>query len=294
MILNVSGRCDIPAFYSEWFMNRIKDGFVDVRNPFNNKIVSRIYFNNVDLIVFCSKNPRPIIKYLKEIKIPIEFQITLTPYKEDIEPMVPSKKEIIKDIKEISRIIGREHVTVRYDPIFLNKKYNVNYHIRAFEYLCNDLSLYINRIIISFIDLYKNVEKNKKELSIIPFKEEDYKLIGESFSTSAHKNNIIVHTCAERRNLKEYGFDFGECISVKYAYYLTGKMFNEWKARNNKYCHCAEMVDIGFYNCCNHLCKYCYANYNENLVKYNIKKHDVNSSLLIGHLEEDDVIIERK
>lgn len=290
MILNVSGRCDIPAFFSKWFMNRYKEGFVDVKNPFNPKLVSRIYFKDVDLIVFCSKNPHPIIKYLKDIDKKMEFQITITPYKNDIEPFVPSKKKVIEDVKKISKIIGKEHVSIRYDPIFLNKKYTTQYHIKAFNYLCNELSPYIKRMIISFIDIYKNVEKNKKELDIIPFKEKDYELIGKCFSTVAHQNKIIVHTCSEKRNLTEYGFDKDECISKMYAYSLTGKIYDEWKARNNKNCHCAEMVDIGFYNTCMHLCKYCYANYNERLIKFNYEKHDDNSTLLVGHIEDDDII----
>ena len=92
MILNVSGRTDIVAFYTEWFMNRYKDGFVDVRNPFNPKMVSRINFKDVDAIIFCTKNPIPILDHLKEINKPILFHVTLTSYKNDIEKNMISKK----------------------------------------------------------------------------------------------------------------------------------------------------------------------------------------------------------
>ena len=118
MILNVSGRTDVVAFYTPWFMNRYKEGFVDVRNPIYPKLVSRIYFDDVDCIVFCTKNPHPILPFLKEIKQPILFQVTLTPYKSDIEPNVLDKKRVIEDIKKISNILGSERVYVRYDPIF--------------------------------------------------------------------------------------------------------------------------------------------------------------------------------
>lgn len=121
MILNVSGRCDIVAFYTDWFLKRYREGFVDVRNPFYPKQVSRIYFEDVDLIVFCTKNPKPIVPYLKEIYKPILFQITLTPYKRDVEPNVIKKDEIIESIKQISNELGREFVSVRYDPIFISK-----------------------------------------------------------------------------------------------------------------------------------------------------------------------------
>ena len=108
MILNVSGRCDIVAFYTPWFINRYREGYVDVRNPFYNKQVSRIYFKDVDLIVFCTKNPMPIISYISEIKIPIIFHVTITPYHRDIEPGVYNKKSIIEAVKKISEIEDEE------------------------------------------------------------------------------------------------------------------------------------------------------------------------------------------
>ena len=148
MILNVSGRTDIVAFYSKWFMNRYKEGFVDVRNPFNPKLVSRIYFKDVDLIMFCTKNPIPIIKYLQKINKPILFHITLTPYKNDIEVNVKNKGVIIEAIKKVSNIIGIDNVVVRYDPIFLSDKYNVDYHKRAFSHMCELLDGYINKIVV--------------------------------------------------------------------------------------------------------------------------------------------------
>lgn len=293
MILNVSGRTDIVAFYTKWFMNRYKEGYVDVRNPFNPKLVSRIKFENVDLIMFCTKNPFPIIKYLKDIDKPILFHITLTPYKKDIEPNVIDKTKIIEGIKEISNIIGIDNLCVRYDPIFISDKYTVEYHIKAFSKLCSLLNGYTKKIIVSFIDYYKNVRCNKKYINDLPFTEDIYKSIGENFSKIASENNITVQTCFEDRNLTEYGFTKGECISSELAFKLTGKIYKPWKARKERKCNCVEMVDIGAYNTCNHLCKYCYANYDEKQVKNNIKKHNKNSSLLIGELESDDIIKER-
>lgn len=288
MILMVSGRTDIVAFYSKWFMNRYRDGYVDVRNPFNEKLVSRIYFNNVDGILFCTKNPLPIINNLKEINKPILFHVTLTPYKEDIEPGLPSKKKIINGIKEISKIIGSDNVYIRYDPVFISDKYNIDYHIKAFDKICSLLEGYIKHIIISFLDEYKNVKKNKNILNYKELTKEDYKTIGINFSNSAKKHHMTVQTCFEEENLEEYGFIKERCLSPMIAYKLTGKGdYKLWKARN---CGCVEMVDIGSYNSCKHLCKYCYANFDENKVNDNMKNHNQNSSLLIGELKEDDII----
>lgn len=291
MILNVSSRTDIIAFYENWLIKRVEAGFVDVRNPFNPKLVNRINFSDVDLILFCTKNPIPILNDLNKIKILYLFQITITPYKRDIEPNVPSKKEVIEAVKKISKAIGKENVSVRYDPIFLSEKYNIDYHIKAFKKLCMLLNGYIETIIVSFLDECKNVLKNKNVLQYREFTEEDYKIIGKNFSKIAKLNNMKVQTCFEDRNLTEYGFTKGECLSHELAYRLTGKKYKSWKARK---CNCVEMVDIGVYNSCKHFCKYCYANYDEKIVNNNFKNHDVNSSLLIGNVKKDDIIKIRK
>ena len=294
MILNVSGRTDIVAFYSKWFMNRYKEGYVDVRNPFYPKMVSRINFSDVDAIMFCTKNPIPILKHLKEIDKPVLFHVTLTPYKKDIEPNVPNKKDIINAIKELSKIVGIDNLYIRYDPIFLSDKYDLNYHIKAFNKLCSLLNDYVKHIIISFIDDYKNVRNNINSLKYKEFTEEDYKQIGINFSKIAKENNMIIQTCAEENNLVEYGFIKEDCLSRNIAFKLTGKTkFKLWNARGKK-CNCVEMVDIGVYNSCKHFCKYCYANYDEKQVNDNFSNHDPNSSLLIGTLQKDDLIKIRK
>ena len=291
MILNVSGRTDIVAFYTKWFMNRYKEGFVDVRNPFYPNMVSRIYFDNVDAIVFCTKNPIPIIPFLKEINKPIIFHVTLTPYNKDIEPNVINKGKIIEGIKEISNIIGKDRVYVRYDPIFLNTKYNLDYHKRAFSKMCHLLKGYVSHIIVSFVDTYKNVLKNQSVLQYVKLDEAIYQEIGTFFSEVAKDSGMTVQTCFEKRNLVEYGFIDSPCVSKELALELTGKKYKLWPARK---CGCVEMVDIGAYNTCSHFCKYCYANYDEKRVAINKKMHDPNSTMLIGHLTKEDIIKERK
>ncbi len=294
MILFASGRTDIVAFYTKWFINRYREGYVDVRNPFYNSLVSRIYFEDVDLLYFCTKNPLPIIPYLKEFDKPILFNVTITPYKNDVEVNVPNKSLIIEGVKKIAEIIGKENVYVRYDPIFLSERYNLNYHIKAFERLCSLLDGVTNHIIISFIDDYKNVRKNMSSLKIIPFTENDYKEIGINFSRIASKYNISCQTCFEKEDLVKYGFVKEDCLSKKMAYTLTGKVYRKGRMRKENLCNCVEMVDIGFYNSCKHLCKYCYANYDEGKVLENLQNHNVNSSLLIGKLSDTDVIKIRK
>lgn len=293
MILFVSGRCDIVAFFSEWFMNRYKEGFLDVRNPFNRKLVSRIYFEDVDAILFCTKNPIPLVDKINLIKIPKVLHVTLTPYNKGIEPNVPDKSLIIDAIKKISKIIGKENIYIRYDPIFLSDIYDIDYHKKAFSRLVKLLSGHTEYIIVSFIDDYKNVRKNMDVLRCRDFTREDFQDIGKYFSEEAKKYGMSVQTCFEDNTLVEYGFIKNECMSKELAKRLTGKDYKKWKARPQNKCECVQMVDI-VYNSCKHFCKYCYANFDEKKVLKNMEKHNPNSSLLIGELESDDVIKVRR
>lgn len=294
MVIFASGRTDIPAFYSEWFLNRYQEGYVDSRNPFYPRMVSRIYFSDVDAILFCSKNPTPIVDKLSQIDKPIIFHVTITPYRKDIEPRLYDKKEVIESVKRLSTMLGPKNVAVRYDPIFLSETYDVAYHLKAFKRLVDQLKGYIQTVIVSFLDDCKSVRRNQSILKFRDFTEEDYRQIGEGFSAIAFEAGMVVQTCYEQRNLFEYGFHVGECISVGQVYELTGKKFKAQMPRKGGTCKCVSTADIGDYNCCPHGCKYCYANYDEKNVFENMKKHDPHSSLLIGHLNEDDIIKVRK
>ncbi len=294
MIINASGRCDIPAFYSEWFINRLKAGFVDVRNPFYQEKITRIPLTKekVEAIIFCTKNPIPMLKYLDKIPFPYIFQITITPYKKNIEPLVPSKKAIISAVKDISNKIGSNRVIVRYDPIFISHEYSIDYHEKAFTKLCEELTGYTNRIIISFLDLKKNTLKHRKELNLIPFTKENIELIAEKLSQIALSKNIELSTCAEEYSLEKFGISNRGCTDEKSINELLKTTGKYHKSKNRDYCHCIETTDIGAYNCCPHYCKYCYANYQEEEVQANYNKHDPNSSLIIGNIGFKDIIKE--
>lgn len=246
---------------------------------------------NVDAFMFCTKNPMPLEPYLKEIPRPVLMDVTITPYHRDLEPNVPPKMEIIESVKRISKILGQEHVAVRYDPILLNPRYTVDYHLRAFEKLCSELEGYVCEISVSVLDLYKNVRKNAGSLQLKDITREDLKALGEGFAKSAKKHQIHVFTCNEGSLLSKWGIPSGACFCSEKAFEMTGKTFGKWKARE---CGCVEMADIGEYNTCAHFCRYCYANYDEKQIRERMSWHDPNSTMLIGHLHSEDEITERK
>ena len=295
MILSVSERCDIVAFYMEWFYNRLQAGFLDVRNPFYPKQVSRIILDkeHIEAIVFCTKNPEPLYKRIKEIPYPFILHVTITPYLNDIEPFVPDKKKTIAIVKKISQEIGKDRVIIRYDPIFISPKYNIDYHKKMFTRLCEEIDGYTNRIIISFVDLKRNTLKNRKILNMEPLTKEKIEDLASFMGRVATKNQLMITTCAENISLEKFGFENMPCTPEASIQKLLNnqKKYRQNKTREN--CSCIDMVDIGNYNVCHHFCRYCYANYDESQVLINERQHDPTSSLLIGHLTSEDIIKEK-
>lgn len=293
MILNISGRCDICAFFSEWLMNRFKEGFVDVRNPFYPKQVSRILLDeqHIDAIIFCTKNMIPIMQYLDELsKFPCVFQISLTPYRKDIEPNVIDKRVLIENIIQLSKKIGKDKVIVRYDPILLNDVYTIDYHIQMFTRLCTQLQGYVQCIITSFIDMKKNTKYHAKEFGFRELTEREVHTLAEAMGKIAKEHKMQIQTCAESYQLDKYGFSNRPCISPELMYQLTGKLKKYAQSQNRDACRCLQNVDIGYYNLCTHFCRYCYANYDEKQVHINMQQHDPKSTMLVGHLKEDDIL----
>ncbi|MCT4593469.1 MAG: DUF1848 domain-containing protein [Anaeromicrobium sp.] len=298
MIISVSRRTDIPSFYSDWFFNRLKEGYVYVKNPFNRKQISKIKLNPhvVDCFVFWTKDPLPMMNRLKELKdYPYYFQFTITPYKRDIEVNMRKKKDIIDTFKELSTQIGKERVIWRYDPILINENYNKEYHYEWFQKFLEELSDYTKKCMISFIDPYKNTRKNAKSLKLVKLEERDLFQLGEKLANLGKKHNIAIETCSEAIDLSAYGIKRGKCIDENLISKIVGS--NVYVNRDNNqrdFCGCMKSIDIGQYNTCIHNCLYCYANYNYREVNKNYKKHLEKSPLLVGKLIGDERITSRE
>jgi hypothetical protein len=266
MIFSASRRTDIPAFYGEWMLNRLRAGEVVLRNPMNRRQVSVIQFTpaNIDAIVFWTKNPAPFIKYLPEIDslgYSYYFQFTITPYQDDIEKNI-DKTEIIETFIGLSNTIGKEKVIWRYDPIFINDKYSMDYHIEHFEKIADQIHAYTEKCVISFVDQYSFLDDNFKKSRIKTMTDEQKHVFARNIGTisSRYSPKLEIATCCEEIDPDTYGFRHNSCIDGELIARIN-KQFRGAKKdpSQRRGCGCVTSRDIGVYNTCRNGCVYCYA-----------------------------------
>ena len=298
MIISASRRTDIPAFFSDWIINRLKEQYAYVRNPMNIHQVSKINLSPdiVDCIVFWSKNPKPMLEKINLLEnYMFYFQFTLNAYEEDLEANLPSLQTRINTFQTLSNCIGKERVVWRYDPIIINEKYSIDWHIENFKYLADQLYPYTEKVTISFIDLYTKIFHNIKGKNIyeLTYKQKD--ILAKNFSEIAHSHNIKIDTCAEDIDLSSYGISHARCIDDRLISKLLNCSMDVEKDKNQRLeCGCIASIDLGLYNTCQNGCVYCYANHNCTIRKQNFDAYDPFSPLLCSHVTELDKITERK
>lgn len=299
MILSVSRRTDIPNYYSDWFYNRIKEGYLYVRNPMNAHQISQINLSPdlVDGIVFWTKNPANMMQRLDELRdYHYCFQFTITGYGVDIEPNIPNKRtNVIKVFQDLSKKIGSEKMIWRYDPILFSDRYVPQYHLKAFEEIAAKLSGYTHKVSISLVDLYQKTKRNTANLNIKQIENNELTELILKMEQVAKKYNIQIVTCAAQNRLTGFGIKGEGCIDKSWIEEVVGCSL---KAKNDKTqrkgCNCMESIDIGTYHTCKNGCKYCYANDSEEKVRNRALLFDADSPLLCGKVEDSDVITVRK
>ena len=299
MIISASRRTDIPTYYSEWLFNRLKEGFVLVRNPMNIHQIGRINLSPdvVDGIVFWTKNPVSMLGRLSELdRYNYYFQFTLNAYDRDVEPNIPSKNNIIiPAFQKLSQVIGREKVIWRYDPIFFNDRYTMEYHCKYFKVLAAKLGDYTEKCTISFLDLYRNTARNTQPLNIQRETGEQQFEIMQRFSDIAKEYGFYIDTCAEAIESDKLGISHAHCIDRERFERIGKCKLAIGKDSNQRTeCGCIASIDIGTYNTCKNGCLYCYANYSYKTVMKNTQIHNPASPLLFGEIGAGDVIKERK
>jgi DNA repair photolyase len=298
VIISASRSTDIPAFHAQWFVDRLRAGYVIWYNPFNRKPMY-VSFQNAKVVVFWTKNPKPLIPFLKELDdrgIRYYFQFTLNDYeKEHFEPDVPPLDERIETFKDLSKQIGKEKVIWRFDPLILTSQNSPHDLLEKIRRIGNRLKGYTDKLVFSFIDVkaYRKVQNNlvketslfsKENIENAEFTEAQMIEIAEGLAeiSKCWKSegwNISLATCAEQIDLKKYGIEHNSCIDSELMkqifpddkdllYYLS-KQSNLKDRGQRKTCGCMISKDIGMYNTCRHFCVYCYANASRSAVERN-------------------------
>ena len=299
MIISASRRTDIPTYYSEWFFNRLREGYVLVRNPMNARQISRISLSPeaVDGIVFWTKNPVPMLSRLGELEpYPYYFQFTLTAYGRDVEPNLPGKNGVlIPAFQELSRMAGRERVVWRYDPIFLSDRYTVEYHCRYFRVLAAKLGEYTEKCTVSFLDFYRSTARNMRSLHIREMTAAQQREMMERFSEIAGEYGLYIDTCSEAISLEDLGISHASCVDRERLERIGGYRLKVGRDRNQREeCGCAASVDIGAYDTCGNGCLYCYATDSPPRAAERVRAHRPDSPILFGTVGPEDVIRERE
>jgi len=264
VIISASRRTDIPAFHSEWLMNRLRAGYALVRNPVAKNVVYRVDLTrrNVDCIAFITKNPMPLEPHLKEIGSMghvYTFQVTLNPYGKDLEPNVPFKADINDCCIRIADRIGRDRMAWRYDPVILNGRIGLEYHRRKFEMICAEASEWTDRCIISFVDFYGKLFRLAEDGVIRDITREEKASFARMAARAAGEYGMTVTSCCAKEDLSEYGVISRPCMDAA-TYRSLNIPYEASSSPMRERCGCIRSIDIGAYDTCMHNCVYCYAN----------------------------------
>ncbi|MEG0759389.1 MAG: DUF1848 domain-containing protein [Raoultibacter sp.] len=296
MILSASRRTDIPCYYSEWFMNRIRAGYVLTRNPMNHAQLSKIPLSPdiVDCIVFWTKdaaNMLPNLDELDRLGYKYYFQFTLTPYDRTLEANLRPKAEIEDTFIELSKRIGRERVVWRYDPIILNDTLDTQYHKAQFVRMFEKLSPYTDTVTISFVDMYPKLKTHL----IRPITEDEIAKLSAFIAKTTKEHGIRAVACCEKDDLTKYGIERSSCIDRERIENIIGCPLDVKPDKNQRGgCGCFKSIDIGVYNTCLNGCVYCYANDSSVTTSRRHASHNPENEILIGNVLDSENIAERK
>jgi len=288
-IISVSRRTDIPAFYGDWFMCRLKEGFAGVVNPFGGrKYIVSLKSEDVVCFVFWSKNFSPFLENLKIIddlgyKFYFNYTVTALPgvFESDVE-----RQEAIEGLKQLSRIYSPQHINWRFDPIIISSLCDRDFYSRTFEELASEFEGLVDRCYFSFVTEYGKVKRNFEELEKtagvkITNCSEDFKIdMANEFSQIAKRHGMPMFSCCGD-NLVNEGIQKGNRIDgsvIESLFFPEGFAYKEKPTR--KECGCTESSDMGTYDTCPHGCVYCYANVNKRRAVKLFRNHDKDSAFL--------------
>lgn len=306
MIISVSRRSDVPAFFGDWFMNRLRAGWASVVNPFNANQVRRVSLQpgQVDALVFWTKNPAPFVPHLDELDAKgfnYYFLFTLNHYPRFLEPGLPPLHERLNSFRALSDRLGAERVVWRYDPIIISSATPPEYHEKTFGQLAQELEGRTRRVVISFMQTYAKLRPRLKRagqergVEFVDYKdgshETELRHLSSQLAQIAGRHGLEMRACAEERDLSGVGIKPSACIDATLINRLFGLDLPPGRDPHQRgACGCAPSVDIGAYNTCSHACLYCYANASPGALAKNLAAHDPASPCLAGWPPEDSQI----
>jgi len=289
-IISVSRRTDIPAFYGEWFMQRVRQGWALTCNPFSQRAFRvSLRPEDVGAFVFWSKNFAPFLPYLAELKTlgyKMTFLYTITGLPRVFEDRVPPAGVSVSTFQAISKIFSPRHIQWRYDPILLTSMTDEKFHLRQFRDLCRLLEGYTTRCYISFVSLYQKVERRlhaleKKGVNPLPVSEAEQAALAQRLAEIAAEHGIDLYSCCNN-HLVGGQVKKARCVDAELLAALFGFDAGLYRIKpTRKQCGCCESVDIGMYDTCPHGCIYCYANAGSKAGK-NYLRHDPDSPALVS------------
>ena len=293
MIISASRRTDIPAFYSAWFFNRVKEGYCTVPNPFNAHQVRRVSLEpeDVEVIVFWTRWPRPLLPYLDELEARgynFYFQFTLLGYPPEIDAHTPALEQGLEAFKQLVDRVGPRRVIWRYDPIVFSTLTPPEYHRERYEKLARALRGYTERSVISILTVYPKLRVRlgamaRQGAALMPAGESggdwfDAPWFGglmADLAAAAAVNGMEIQSCAMEGDLASYGIQPGKCVDDEYIASVFDLHIDPTKdPGQRKLCGCVISRDIGMYDTCLFGCQYCYATGNFERAQENHAAHD--------------------
>lgn len=297
MIISVSRRTDVPAYYSKWFFNRLEEGHVLVRNPMNHQQVSRVRLDKdvVDCFVFWTKNPEPMLSEIDRLEgYDCYFSYSLNPYGKPVENSLPDMERRIISFRKLSERLGPKGVVWRYDPIILAEEYDLEYHVRQFKTIASALEDTTDTCVFSFMRPYPKIQKRISGLGVKKISNDHMLEVIGNLVDIGTEHGIQLESCSETLDYKSLGIQPSQCIDDRRISAIMGTRISVEKDKNQREaCGCVKSIDIGSYNTCYHDCLYCYANFSPESVRRNAMRHDVKSPFLIGGLEPEDKVTDR-
>lgn len=296
MVLSVSRRTDIPAFFPDWLVGRLRAGCVAAPDPYRSDRLFRIRFSpeTIDCIVFWTKNPAPLSEKLDAIERlgykNYYFEFTLTPYSSGVEKQVPPKERLIGAFQRLSNRLGPERVDWRFDPVLLNEIITESFLFDRFEQYCRQLAAYTTRCIISWIDIYRHLRPAFRSIDA-----ETADSLARRLAEIASAYRLQLAICSEAGDYSRYGIIRSACIDQEKIERLTGYRLRTRKDNGQRSrCGCMESIDIGVYNTCRHGCAYCYATAACGATPIRNLPDDPSAPMLTGYPTGREIIIEKQ